>query len=122
MHTDSQYRGREFFQVRCDSIQIIIFSTNCLVATNCFWNYPWTDGTGAANSEGIRYYNSLIDSLLEKGYAMRPFRNIILFWSTKLLKGQTILSYQGSSLLQLYIIGIFRRCLKTDMKDGWAHR
>jgi len=27
-----------------------------------------TDGTGEPNTEGIKYYNTLIDALLEKGY------------------------------------------------------
>jgi beta-glucosidase/6-phospho-beta-glucosidase/beta-galactosidase len=26
------------------------------------------DGTGEPNTEGIKYYNTLIDALLEKGY------------------------------------------------------
>lgn len=74
MRTDFQYRGHEFFQVRFDSVLIIFFMTSCLVADNCLWNYRWIDGTGAPNSEGISYYNSLIDSLLEKGKSMRLLR------------------------------------------------
>ena len=38
------------------------------------------DGTGEPNPEGIDYYNSLIDALLEKGHSIeKPYKSSFLF-------------------------------------------
>ena len=72
MLTDSQYHGQEFFLVRKESILIFVFSSSfclpfVLTSNNCLRIFILTDGTGEPNLEGIEYYNSLIDALLEKG-------------------------------------------------------
>lgn len=59
----------------------------------------WPDGTGEPNKEGIKYYNCLIDALLEKGYSKiysGMLSSNIYISSIKIL---ALLSNQESSLL-----------------------
>lgn len=66
MLTDSLYLGQEYSLVSLIIEAVIMGVSMSFVNLRCL-----TDGTGEANAEGVKYYNSLIDALLAKG--IKPY-------------------------------------------------
>jgi hypothetical protein len=101
MHTGSLYHGLVSFQV-CNKkslckICYFSFSTRYYIVDSL--SFFLLDGTGEPNEEGLNYYNSLIDVLLDKGISYSKFQCV----KSELLP---TLSFLLSLFGFLYICGV----------------